>query len=121
MFVTLWRSDGTGLRTFSQMHDVAERREVGVLNFERVSAPRPDERVVDVASFQNEIVVSKLIIHESGTTAESGVMLKARNGDEIVMVAGAYPYSLAVLGVVSMPHIFEPEYSMDLYTRVLFA
>jgi hypothetical protein len=39
MFVTLWRSDGTGLRLYSQMHDVAERREVGVLNFEQVSAP----------------------------------------------------------------------------------
>jgi hypothetical protein len=48
-FATFWRSDGTGLRLYSQMHDVAERREVGVLNFERVSAPRPDETIADVA------------------------------------------------------------------------
>lgn len=100
------------------MHDVAVKVEVGVLNFEPVSIPRPHEAIVDVVSFQDEIVVSKLVIHESGTSAESGVMLRARNGDEIVIVARAYPYSLAVLGVVSMPHIFEPEYPIDLYTRV---
>jgi hypothetical protein len=118
-FITLWRSDGTGLRMFSQMHDVAERIEVGVLNFEQVSAPQPDETIADVASaFQGEIAVSKLIIHESGTTAESGVILKAGNGEEIVIVAGVYPYSLAVLGVASMPHIFHPEYKIDRYIRV---
>jgi hypothetical protein len=100
--VTLWRSDGTGLRMFTEMYDVAVKVKVGVLNFEQVSVPRPDETIVDVASFQNGIGVSKLLIHESGTSAESSVILKARNGDEIVIVAGAYPYySLAVLGVVS--------------------
>jgi hypothetical protein len=101
------------------MHDVAERMEVGVLSFERISAIRPGETIADVASaFQGEIVVYKLIIDESGATAESGVILKAANGDEIVIVAGAYPFSLAVLGVLSMPHIFEPEYPIDLYRRV---
>jgi hypothetical protein len=119
-FATLWRSDETGLRLYSQMHDVAERREVGVLNFEQVSAPRPGEAIAEVASaFQGEIEVSKLIIHESGTSAESAVVLRASSGDEIVIVAGAGPCFLAVLGVVSMPHIFEPEYQLDRYTRVL--
>jgi hypothetical protein len=72
-------------------------------------------------AFQGEIVVSKLIIHESGTSAESGVVLKAGNGEEIMVVAAAAPYFLAVLGVVSMPHIFEPEYQLDRYTRVPIA
>lgn len=107
------------MRLRTDMHDVADRTEVGVLNFEQVSSHRPDERIADVASaFQSEIAVSKLIIHESGTSAESGLILKARNGDEIVIVAGAYPYSLAVLGLPPMPHIFEPEYEIGHYTRV---
>ncbi len=118
--VTLWRADGTGMRLFTEMHDVAVKVEVGVLNFEQVSTPRPNETIVDVEAFQDEIAISKLLITESGAVAESGVVLKARNGDEIVIVAGAYPYSLAVLGVVSMPHIFEPEYPIDLYTRASF-
>lgn len=119
--VALWRSDGTGLRLFTEMHDVAARREVGVLNFEHASALRPGETVLGVASFHGPIVVSKLLIHESGTTAESGVVLKASSGGEMVIVAGAYPHSLAVLGVASLPHLFEPEYPIDLYTRVPFA
>ena len=62
--------------------------------------------------------MTKLIIHESGTSAESGLILKASNGDELVIVAGAYPYSLAVLGVPPIPYIFEPEYEIGHYTRV---
>ena len=117
--VTLWRSEETGLRLRTEMHDVAERIEVGVLNFEQVSSHLPDERIADVASaFQSEIAVTKLVIHESGTSAESGLILKASNGDELVIVAGAYPYSLAVLGVLPMPHIFEPEYEIGQYNRI---
>jgi hypothetical protein len=119
--VTLWRSNEDGLRLCTEMHDVAERIEVGVLNFKQVSSHRTDERIADVASaFQSEIAVSKLIVHESGTSAESGLILKASNSDEIVIVAGAYPYSLAVLGVPPMPHIFEPEYQIGHYMRVPF-
>jgi hypothetical protein len=119
MSVTLWRSDGTGLRLYLQMHDVAEWREVGVLNFEHVSAPQPDETIADVVPpFHGEIVVSKLIIQESGASAESGVLLKASNGDEFIIVAGVFPYSLAVSGLLSLPDIFKPEYSIDRYIRV---
>ena len=119
--VALWRSDGTGLRLRTEMHDVAARKEVGVLNFEHASEVRPGETLVEIASFQDRIVVSKLLIHESGATAESGVVLTAGSGGEMVIVAGAYPYSLAVLGVASLPHLFEPEYPIDLYARVPFA
>jgi hypothetical protein len=101
------------------MHDVAERVEVGVLNFEPVCTPAPDETMVDVAlAFQGEVAVSKLVVFESGASAESGVVLRASNGKEMVIVAGVFPYSIAVLGMGSMPHIFEPEYQLDRYKRV---
>jgi hypothetical protein len=118
-FVTLWRPDETGLRLFTEMHDVAERIEVGVLQFEQVFTLGPNEVITDLPSvFHGENVVSKLVIHESGTSAESGVVIKASNGDEIVAVAGVYPYSLAVLGALSIPHMFEPQYELDDYMRV---
>jgi hypothetical protein len=117
-FVTLWRSPEAGLRLYTHMHDVAERIEVGVLNFEAVSKRRPDDRIAEIASaFQSDIVASKLVIDESGTSAESGLILRAINGEEMLIVAGAYPYSLAVFGLPPMPHIFEPEYEIDRYTR----
>jgi len=117
MFVTIWRFDETGLRVHSEMHDVAEWREVGVLSFSRVSTP-PDEKAttVVVPAFNREIRAFKLVIEESGTSAESGVVLRA-DSDEIVVVAGADPCTLAVSGVPSAPHIFEPEYPINRYTR----
>jgi hypothetical protein len=119
--LTLWRPDKTGLRLYTEMHDVAERREVGVLSFEHVSAPSPIDIFTDVApAFQREITLSKLIVQDSGIKAESGVVLATSTGDELVIVAGAYPYSLAVKGLnlLAMPNVFNPEYPLDRYVRV---
>jgi hypothetical protein len=44
--------------------------------------------------------------------------LTGNNKDEIVIVAGDYPYSLAVRGVPSLPEIFKPEYPIDRYSRI---
>lgn len=119
MFVTLWRQDGAGLRLSSKMHDVAERREVGLLQFEYASSPKDSETVVDIASaFNGPITVFKLVIHESGTSVESGIVLKARDESEIVVVAGTFPYFLALEGVLPAPYAFEPEYPLDQYSRI---
>jgi len=102
------------------MHDVAERTEVGLLNFERVFEPQPNALTVDVLpAFGLGVKVSKLIIHVSGTSAESGVILKVQTGEEMVIVAGTYPYSLAIQGLMlSHPNIFQPEYPLERYDRV---
>ncbi len=116
--VTLWRSDNTGLRIHSEMHDVAERREVGVLSFAYNSEPPSEGKAVFVASvFERHIGVSKLVIEESGTSAESGVVLSAAD-DQIVIVAGVFPYTLAVDGLLLAPRVFQPEYPMEQYLRI---
>ncbi len=121
MFVTLWRSDGTGLRVRSEMHDVAERREVGVLRFSHVLAPASDASLIEVApTLDHEFTVSKLVIEESGTSAESGVILTGDDGDELIIVAGVKPYCLAISGLPSARSKFEPEYPLDRYARVPF-
>ena len=119
MNATLWRTDGTGLRIQPKMHDVAERKEVGVLEFSYVSFPSEHEKIVDVRSRVGpELLVSKLIIHESGISAESGIVINSTAGHEILIVVAAMPYSLAVSGVLKGPHIFEPEYPIDCYENV---
>jgi len=122
MAITLWRFNGTGLSINSEMHDVAERREIGVLCFTIVSfAASPKEELIDISSaFNAQLKAYKLIIQESGSSAESGIVLKS--GDSELLVApSARPYSLAIRGVLtSMPHIFEPEYQIDRYECVPF-
>ena len=121
IFVTFWRQDGTGLRLYSEMRDVAERREVGLLKFEYVSSPKDSETVVDLPSaFNGPIDVFKLVIHESGASVESGVVLKASDDSEIVVVAGVFPYCLALQGVLRSPYTFTPEYPLDQYSRIPF-
>ena len=118
--VKLWRSDGTGLKLFSRMHDVAEGSEVGVLDFELVLECSATETMLEISpSFSEGTLASKLVIHEADTTAESGLAITASDGNEIIVVASAGPCHLAVAGVFSsIPHLLEPEYPLDQCVRV---
>jgi hypothetical protein len=117
-FITLWRLDGVGVKVRSEMHDVAERRELGVLCFSYALALESEATVLAAPpAFHGHVLASKLLIEESGTTAESGLILKA-DREEIVIVASADPYCLAVKGLEGMTNGFEPEYPLDSYKRV---
>jgi hypothetical protein len=116
--VTLLRPDGTALEIRSAMHDITERVEVGVLTFNPTSIAEGTGTIIELPrSFADGITVSKLTIHEGEVSAESGIILKANNNEELVVVAGAYPYSLAISGAVTLLRKFDPEYPMDAYDR----
>jgi hypothetical protein len=119
VYVTLWRPDTTGLLIHSDMQDVAERREVGVLQFSRVNEIETQEIVIEVPSaFRENMTIFKLAVEESGVQCESGVILQANSGDEIIIVAGVKPYSIAVRGITWPAYTFEPEYPMEQYSRI---
>jgi hypothetical protein len=119
VYVTLWRPDETGLLIHSDMQDVAERREVGVLQFSRVYEAETQEIVIEAPLvFQENLSISKLAIEESGVQCESGIILQANSGDEIAIVTGVQPYSIAVRGVTWPEYNFEPEYPMEQYSRI---
>ena len=117
--VTLWHSDGTGLRIQSKMEDIAERIEVGVLEFSIVNEIQDGELQVELPkSFNARINVKKLAISQSGAITESGIIIETEKGEKITITAGVYPYTLAVKGVVSMPHVFDPEYPLESYQEL---
>jgi hypothetical protein len=119
VYVTLWRPDRAGLLVHSEMHDVAERREVGILQFGRVYEIEPQESVVEVpVAFRQHLSVKKLVIRESEVDCESGVVFQARSGEEIIILAGVAIYSLAVHGVTWPGYTFQPEYSLEQYSRI---
>jgi hypothetical protein len=119
VYVTLWRPDETGLLIHSDMQDVAERREVGVLQFSRVYEEETQEIVIELPSvFRGSLSVSKLAIEESGMECESGIILRSISGDAIVIVAGVQPYSIAVRGVTWPKYTFEPEFPIEQYSRI---
>lgn len=117
--VTLWRGSTAGTRIESSMHDLAERIEVGVLSATRVDAPAEKDVFIEVPSeFSGHLKLTKLLIDVQSMRLESGLVLTSQGGRELVIVAGAYPYSLAIHGLGDAHHRFEPEYPLDKYLRV---
>ncbi len=57
----------------------------------------------------NEVDAFKLVVHESGGKAESRILLKAKSGSEITITAAAFPFMIAVNGVVGTAHIFDDQ------------
>jgi len=113
---TLWLTSREGFRLLPCMHDVDERIEVGTLEIELVVQPVPDEASLDLPwSFRNGGSISKLSIEQSGFRAESGVLLRSSEGDEVVIVSAAFPYHLYVGGVPIPPQQVMPEYSLSRY------
>ncbi len=119
MYITLWRPDGSGLRVHSEVREIAERMEIGVLCFAHFKSPSVSDVMLPIArEFDQQVDAFKLVVHESGVKAESGILLRAKNGSEIAIVAAAFPFMIAIDGVVQRPHIFEPEYPMEDFERI---
>lgn len=119
MYITLWRPDGSGLRVHSEAHEIAQRMEIGVLRFTHLDSPSGSEMMLPInPEFNQQIDAFRLVVHESGVKAESGIVLRAKNGSEITIAAAAFPFMIAVDGVVQRPHIFEPEYPMEDFERL---
>jgi len=119
MYITFWRPDESGLRVHSEAREIAERMEIGVLCFTHIKSLLGSELMLPIApEFDQQVDAFKLVVHESGLQAESGILLRARNGSEITVVAAAFPFMIAINGVVDKPHIFEPEYPMEDFERL---
>jgi hypothetical protein len=116
--ITLWLTSGEGFRLASSMHAFGDRIEVGILKVDFVVQPQPDEAAVDLPwSFRNGGSISRLVIEQSGFRAESGLLLRSGEGDEIVIVAAAFPHHLYVGGVAAPPQQVTAEYSLSRYLQ----
>ena len=123
MTVTLWRLDGTGLEISSEVHDVAERLEIGNLRFAWQDGPAeadqffPETQYPSPLSTANQLNVVKLTITESGSSAEGGIILSDESGKSIAILAAAYPYCVAITGVSPEMDKFASEYLLTEYRR----
>jgi hypothetical protein len=117
--ITLWKGEHSGLEIRSKMHDIGKRLEIGVLEFTKVRTIRISDVRIDIRkSFNEHLKVEKLLIVESDVTAESGITLENSSGEQIVIVAGANPYTLSIRAP-AVGTEFQPEYPLDRYRHVL--
>ena len=119
--VTIWRAEHSGLEIRSKMHDIGRRLEVGVLEFRKVRTIHVNDARIDIRkSFSEHVKVEKLLIVELDVTVESGIVLENSRGEQIVIVAGANPYTLSIRAP-SLGTEFQPEYPLERYQHVLMA
>lgn len=118
--ITLWKGGSSGLEIKSRMHDLGPRFEIGVLEFTVVRRIHVRDVQIDIQkSFREHLKVEKLVITEQDVTAESGVIFENSGGEQIVIVAGANPYTLSIRAPSFAK--FEPEYPLDRYRHALMA
>lgn len=119
--ITLRRSDGTGLRVRCRMHDVGERVEYGVLELEpSVANVEGEANIALPDDLGGESSVEKLVLSDDRVVCESGFVVRGSRGSELIVVAGAYPYTVAV-SVAGVSGPFEPEFPMEEYKRIVLA
>jgi hypothetical protein len=115
---TLWLTSGEGFRLAPSMHHPTDGIEVGSLKVELVLHPLPDEPSVDVPwTFRNGGSTSKLLIEQSGTRTESGVLLRSSKGDEVVILPAAFPHRLYVEAANMPTQQVMAEYSLSRYIQ----
>ena len=120
--ITFWDAEGKGITIQSEMIDLAERTEVGVVVLSMATSLASGEIEIQVEEFFGKALEPfSLVVKEADHAVESGLCLSYGEGcaDELVIVAGACPYSIAIDGLMS-PGVpkFTPEYPMDRYSRL---
>jgi hypothetical protein len=118
--VVLWWPDGTAVEIQSDMVDITDTLEIGVLHFSAVRKLNAghSEQFFDVSPrFTEKFTASRLLIKESGITAESGIAFESNNGKRVIVVAGSIPFTLAVLGISDTLKQFQPEYELGGYAQ----
>lgn len=116
----LLRGDGTGLRYSVVMVDLAERLEVGVIHVEEIgNSYRPEQEFLLPSELTTALCAQRLVMDTEHGSVDSGLVLTAHDGGEIVIVSGAYPFTVEVMMTPTLPgsRPFEPEYSLDDYER----
>lgn len=109
---------GREVRVVNRMHDVAERFEIGVLDFVIDGAGCDDEFFRELPSdFREMLGVERLVWEDSNVYAESGIVIHSCRGNRIVVVAAATPCTLSVDVLGEGFGISESEYPLDAYVR----
>jgi hypothetical protein len=118
--IRLHHNSGTVTRICSQMHDIGPRTEVGVLEFSTTLNRYEKELAVDIPNRLGDITsIEKLVIAEKDVQAESGIVFKNARQEEMVFVASAAPYVLAISVPWDAPELkFDPEYPLEQYRRI---
>jgi hypothetical protein len=114
---TLWcfLCDDSVLRIDSVMTDVSGWLEVGTLAFELVTDGDGVPVMIPLPKAWGHISsLNKLVLEEPEFSSESGLIIKAESGDDLIVVCGAEVYTVQILAPFFLG-TFQPEYEIERY------
>ena len=118
--IVIWNDKCVGVSVRSKMHDVSERFEIGSLCFDYLSRESFDGSGCENYKLNNFSHPKNIDIMKYKTgevCSESGLSIKNLNGDEILIVSGAYPYTIDFYCLELNFVVFEPEFGIEYYER----
>lgn len=97
------------------MHDVGKRLEIGTLDFSSINNSTASAQLIALPEeFSNYFSIRKMLMRSMENVFESGLLLEA-NDKQICIVAGAFPFTLAVrISGIELPS-FESECPFEAY------
>ena len=113
---TLWLRlyDGRTLKVGVNMNNLSGWEEIGTLTFEVVSSDNAPEMLRLPTSWSEVRKVQQLVYSSDDCEAECGFSLRTSSGDQLVVVAGADVYTLAIQAPF-YPLTFTPENDLTAY------
>lgn len=115
--IWLFFDDGMVIEIQGRMTTVGDWEEVGTLYFRAI---KEDDVYPDAIRLESEWTnidsIEKLILEEDELLASSGIAIRNNSGNELIIVCGAYPYTIELLAPFYGGD-FQPEYKFDIYKR----
>jgi len=119
VFIYLWHENGLGIKIQCVMHDLDSRLEVGSLIFKKTENNYNSLVVINLPNcFNGKLKLEKLLYVDENSIVESGVAMTTSTGEEMVIVSGAFPYTIEI-SIAGFNQDFEPEYPLTTYKREL--
>jgi hypothetical protein len=117
--ICLWPENGSGIRVQSTMHDLGPRLEVGSLVFSKAECDDGTSEAISLPNcFHGELELERLLYVDETSIVESGLVMMAPTGEELIIVSGAFPYTVEI-SIVGSNQDFQPENPLASYKREL--
>ena len=112
--IILWLTNRNGVKVQSKVTEVGEKLEIGFLVFRHVGKISFDSSYDNLPdSFKRINKIEKLQYVDRSVTVDSGLIVESTDGMELVLVAGALPFTIEI----NQPWAsdFQPEYPLEDY------
>jgi hypothetical protein len=115
--VYLFLTTGEIVKIYSEMHNIDDWNEIGLLVFEEIKSCKYSKMIPLGPDWENIVSIERLVLDKKEFSAESGILFRSETGGEFLVVTSANVDTLAVRAPFSY-HEFLPENDLWAYSYI---